>query len=152
MSKWLFSVVGIVFLGVLFDMIYPNGKTNSFCKSLFGVFTIYALISPLLQIDFKLTSSDSFIDVSIVESINKSKNDALILKIENGLKTDGIYGVFVEIDCDMTNNEYVVEKIYIDITNIVLDKNYENINIYEVITDKIIKLTGVDSERILIYG
>ena len=133
-------------------MIYPNGKTNSFCKSLFGVFTIYALISPLLQIDFKLTSSDSFIDVSIVESINKSKNDALILKIENGLKTDGIYGVFVEIDCDMTNNEYVVEKIYIDITNIVLDKNYENINIYEVITDKIIKLTGVDSERILIYG
>ena len=75
MSKWLFSVVGVVFLGVLFDMIYPNGKTNVFCKGLFGLFTVYVLISPLITFKVNIDDNYSIVDTSIVECINNAKND-----------------------------------------------------------------------------
>ena len=40
MSGWLLSIVGVVFLGVLFDLIYPNGKTNSLCKTIFALVAV----------------------------------------------------------------------------------------------------------------
>ena len=152
MSKWLFSVVGVVFLGVLFDMIYPNGKTNAFCKGLFGLFTVYVLISPLINFKVNIDDNYSIVDTSIVECINNAKNDAMIVKVKNSLESIGLYNVNVEIDYDMANSEYVVENIYIDVSNLVLENNDKNINIYEVITNKIKAITEIQSERIVFYG
>ena len=44
MTKWLLSILGVVFLAVLLDIVYPNGKTNKFCKSIFGLFAIIGVV------------------------------------------------------------------------------------------------------------
>ena len=152
MTKWLFSIVGVVFLGMLFDMIYPNGKSNSFCKGLFGVFTIYVLISPFVNLDFNIDINDSYISQDIVESINISKNEALSIRVEKYLNDIGYSNIIVEIDSDLDNSEYSIEKISIDISNLVLDNNNENINIYEAIKNKVVQEFGVDVEKVEVYG
>ena len=41
MKAWIFSVCGIVFLGLMVDVISPNGKTNNFIKSIFSLIFIF---------------------------------------------------------------------------------------------------------------
>ena len=48
MSAWLMSIVGVVFLGVMIDIITPEGKTNAFIKSIFAVFVVYIIVSPIV--------------------------------------------------------------------------------------------------------
>ena len=152
MTKWLLSLIGVVFLGVLFDVIYPNGKTNAFCKGLFGIFTIYIIVSPIINFKLDINNDNNFVDTALVENINNAKVQAMEIKINNVLKDNGISNVYVEIDCDLSNSEFIVENITIDISNLVLDDGLMNINIYEVITNNVVSITGIDKDRIIIYG
>ena len=87
-----------------------------------------------------------------MDSIHVLKSDALINQIKLNLSSQGITGVDVEIESNMLGNEYIIDNIYVDITNIVLSENLENINKYEVITSEIEKVTEIDKSRIIIYG
>lgn len=153
MTSWLLGIVGVVFLGVLFDLIFPNGKLNSLCRNIFGIFALFVIISPILKVDVNdMFSFDSNSDSQLISNINDAKNNSLILKIEEYLKTCGFEGVAVEIDSNLNYEEYVIKNIYVDITNLVLTENIENINKYEVIAEKVNKITGIDLERIVVYG
>ena len=149
MSKWILGVVGVVFLGVLLDLVYPNGKTNKFCKGIFAIFALLIMINPIRS----LTNFDNVKFENVyVDSIHVLKSDALINQIKLNLSSQVITGVDVEIESNMLGNEYIIDNIYVDITNIVLSENLENINKYEVITSEIEKVTEIDKSRIIIYG
>jgi len=151
MSKWLLSIIGVVFLGVMLDIVYPNGRTNVFCKSIFGIFIVFVLISPLIKLKENYNNIN-YIDSTFLNSIYEVQEKNLILQIENVLNNMGIEGVVVEIDSNLNNNEFEIENVYVDISNIVLSENLKNINKYEVITNKIKNITKIESSRIIIYG
>ncbi len=153
MTSWLLSIVGIVFLSVLIDLIYPNGKTNSFCKTIFGIFAVIVMISPILKFDFNtIRNSNEIIDAELTNNIMNAKNEYYKLKIEDILKTNNIEGVSVEIESNLEDNVFEIENIYVDTTNIVLTNDLTHTNKYEVILQKIINAINIDSERIIIYG
>ena len=152
MTEWLLSIVGVVFLGVLFDLIYPAGKTNSLCKSIFGIFAMFIMISPILNLDIdKFVSNVSNNDI-LIENITETKNDTYRKVILSHLEEFDINGVSVEIDSKLNNNNYVIENIFVDSTNLVLTEKVTNINKYEVIADEIAKVVDVERERIIVYG
>ena len=151
MTKWLLSVVGVVFLGVMFDLIYPRGKTNTLCKSIFGVISLFVMISPILKFD--VNNIENSVDTTIINSnIINAMNNSNERKLLSKLKDMGIDGLLVEIEGKMLNNVYEISNVYIDSTNIVLEKNLENINKYEVIMGETSKILSVLPERIVIYG
>jgi len=151
MTKWLLSIVGVAFLSVMLDIIYPNGKTNAFCKSMFAIMAVCVMISPLMTIKNKDISVD-LLDENIAATINSSKINGLTLQIENNLRNDGIEGVSVEIDSIVSNNELQIENILIDVSEIVLTENLTNINKYEVISQSVLKIVDIENERIIFYG
>ena len=71
MSSWLLSIVGVVFMGVLFDLIYPNGKTNSLCKSIFAILSLFVMVAPILKIDINDIKADNFNNQELIEHINE---------------------------------------------------------------------------------
>ena len=152
MNSWLLSIVGIVFLCVLFDIVYPNGKTNTLCKSIFGIFSVFVMISPLVKIDFDNAIESTVVNEILIENINKAKDENERLKIIELLKENGIEGVNVEIVSILNYNEYEIKNIYVDTTNLVLTENITNINKYEVIANKIAEIVNIDLERIIVYG
>ena len=79
------------------------------------------------------------------------KINLLEKEIESGLIIQGIDGVIVEIDSNIDDNVFVVKNVYIDITNAVLLKNFENINKYEVIVNVVQKVVNIDKEKVIIY-
>ena len=152
MSKWLLSVIGVVFMGVLFDLLYPNGKTNTICKSIFGIFAVFVMISPILNIDINEFVSKVSNDSVLVDNLNSAKEQALKSKIESYLVDSNINGVSVEIDSNLNLNEYVIKNIYVDTTNLVLTENITNINKYEVIQDLISNVVDIDKIKVIVYG
>lgn len=152
MTAWLLSIVGVIFLAVLIDFIYPNGKTNAFCKSIFGLFAIIMLIRPILNIDLKADFNKNFVSTSINKNLKKSKDEYYLMAITKALEDNKINGVDVEIDSKMVDNVYEIENIYVDTTNIVLTNNLTHTNKYEVIIQNILKIVEIDKERIVIYG
>lgn len=151
MSAWLLSVIGVVFLAVLLDFVYPNGKTNAFCKSIFGIFAMIMLIYPLVKIDISSLSQTSMSYISLEEEIRKSKDEYYRLKLENTFSNENIIGVSVEIDSKMKDNDYYISNVFVDIGSIVLSQDLEHKNKYEVIDELILKTINVDKENIIIY-
>lgn len=151
MSAWLLSVIGVVFLAVLLDFVYPNGKTNAFCKSIFGIFAMIMLIYPLVKIDISSLSQTSMSFISLEEEIRKSKDEYYRLKLENTFSNKNIIGVSVEIDSKMKDNDYYISNVFVDIGSIVLSQDLEHKNKYEVIEELILKTINVDKENIIIY-
>lgn len=151
MSAWLLSVIGVVFLAVLLDFVYPNGKTNAFCKSIFGIFAMIMLIYPLVKIDISSLSQTCMSYISLEEEIRKSKDEYYRLKLENTFSNENIIGVSVEIDSKMKDNDYYISNVFVDISSIVLSQDLEHKNKYEVIEELILKTINVDKENIIIY-
>ncbi len=152
MSAWLLSVLGVIFLAVLLDILYPSGKTNAFCKSIFGLFAIVIMISPILKLKNIDNINTNFVDTNINESLKKSKEEYLKLKIENQLKNANINGAIVEIKGKMKNNVFEIENIFVDTSELVLTNNLTHKNKYEVIIQEILSVIEIEVERIVIYG
>lgn len=151
MTAWLMSIVGVAFLGVLLDIIYPNGKTNTFCKSMFGVMVVFVMINPLLNFKDNNFKIDLLKD-DIITNLNDNKITVLQSQIELGLNAKGIEGAFVEIYGNIEDNEVVIDNIYIDCSQVVLSENEANINKYEVISKCVLEIVNIDKERIIVYG
>lgn len=152
MKEWLLSIIGVVFLGVLFDLIYPNGKTNTFCKSIFGILSVVVIINPLLKIEFSNFDNEDYVDTSLMTSINESKCEILQKEVVVYLKLKGIDGIDVEIENNVSNSNFEVENVFVDISQLVLTENITNINKYEVISNEVVNFLQIDKERIIIYG
>lgn len=152
MSKWLLSVIGVVFIGVLFDILYPNGKTNKLCKSIFGIFATFIMISPIFNVDINSVFEGVVEDSVLLENINQAKEDTYKRMIESHLNDVGIVGVSVEIDGYLDYSEFVIKNVYVDTVNLVLTENITNINKYEVIANEVVSVVEIPSERIIVYG
>lgn len=152
MSSWLLSIVGVIFLGVLFDLIYPCGKTNTLCKTIFSVVAVVLMLTPILNFNIQDLTFKSEVEQELIENLNESKINLIKMKIDAHLYNSGINGVNVKIDANLSNNVFEVDKIYIDTTNLVLTKNITNINKYEVIIEEISSLLKIDKEKVVVYG
>ena len=50
MNEWIMSIVGITALGVLMDILLPEGETSKYIKGIFALFTVFVIIYPLPKI------------------------------------------------------------------------------------------------------
>ncbi len=46
-SEWIIRIVGLGALGVLLDVVLPDGETNKYIKGIFGIITVFVLFYPL---------------------------------------------------------------------------------------------------------
>lgn len=58
-GEWIAKIVGLGALGVLLDVILPDGETNKYIKGIFGIITVFVLFSPLPKLlDIKINVDD----------------------------------------------------------------------------------------------
>jgi len=160
-STWILSISGVVLLGVLVDVILPEGQTNKYLKSIFAFLIIFTIISPLPKLlnsdvsvyDF-LDTEEVFIDTTFISQVNVQKLNAIKTDIKNELESKGYSGIYINITADIYTENMQIDRIYADLTNLVIDKNIANINSnkYEVVIKIISKLTSIKEDKITVYG
>ncbi len=149
MKEWLISIVGIVFLGVLVDIISPNGKTNHIIKCVFSLFVLIVIVTPVLKIFKKDWNIETNIQGDWIESVKEQRISALEEKVGKHLYEKGIACV-VEIEAEDVGNCINIGQVNIYISKSVLNNMDEHINKYKHITDLVKEVVEVD-EEIVVY-
>jgi stage III sporulation protein AF len=158
MSAYILGVVGVVFLGVLVDVVMPEGEMNKYIKGMFGIVALFVIVSPVQKLfdkDFNIEdvfydATATQIDTDFLEATNKQiktqLENTLIVKLSNS----GFDEVVVEIECNLSETEFKVEKVYVDISNMVINQNMAHINKYVEIKNIVTEFLNVEESDVII--
>lgn len=153
-SSWVLSIVGVVLIIVIVEIILPKGQTSKFIKSILAIFTIFVMVSPL--VNFKNTNyiekifnkNNVVVDGEFLKSINEEKLKEYKNTIIKVLEDNGYKNIKLKFNADI-NKELKINKIYVDISKIVLDKNLEHIDKYTNIIAIIKSIIEIKGENII---
>ena len=158
MSSYILSIVGIVFLGVLVDLVLPDGQMNKFVKGSFALIALVVMVSPVQKLfnsNFNIEEifyNQSVIqtDADFLEATTKQMQSELETKLKVKLKDAGFDNVEVEILCGLSNNVLEIEKVEIDISKMVINTNIVHINKYTEIKNVATEFLNVEESDVVI--
>lgn len=156
MSSYVLSILGVVLLGIIIDVIIPSGNINKYIKSIFSIFIIAVIISPVVKFisnknDFKLDYDNYQIDQELVEYIYKKRVNNEQTKIEEYFTNEGFCNIDIIINFSIKNNEIEYISCDVNLQNLVISADKQHINKYEFIKSVICDYTNLTEEEILIY-
>ena len=155
-SIWVLSIICIVLIGVLMEVVLPEGKTNKLLKSIVAVVSVLVIVSPLKNIDINnINFSNLFnnieIDSEFVLDTQKNIVEALSRDIENCLEENGYGGVDIRIDASFEEEKTEIKTVFVDLTNLVLSSENLNIDKYTKIIAIIREEVNIDKENVIFY-
>lgn len=121
MTAWIMSIVGVVVIGVLIDVLTPEGESNKYVKGVYALIVVLVIASPIAKalksdIDFSKYFDDAFeTDSAFVESVNDDRKDSDEQKITNYLKLRGYENAVVVI-FQSVGNIYGIDRVNVDLT------------------------------------
>ena len=156
-SAWVLSVAGISVLGVLVELILPNGQTKKYIKGVFAFVVVLIIIMPLpklLRREFK--AEDIFkedaviIQDDFVYEINRNRLVKIEEMIELDLKEKNISGVEIRLNANIFTSDMVIDSVFVDLNNLVLTENLQHKDINEIIVDSVLKYVNIQRSDIII--
>ena len=97
MGVWIMSIVGVICLGILLEIMLPEGQTAKYVKGAFSLLIVFVIAAPLpnlLNKDWKLDYDASqfqvdeeYVNTTYAFYADSLKSDAVKLLAQNGYKT-----------------------------------------------------------------
>ena len=155
MSGYVLSILGIVLLGVIIDVIVPSGNINKYIKSIFSIFVVAVIISPVVNFlsnknGIKLDYDNFEMDKQLIEYIFEKRAENEENKIETYLKDNGFDGIDINLIFSINNNELAYISCTINLKNLVISADKQHINKYEFIKKSVKDFTNLTDEEIVI--
>ncbi len=159
MKNWALSIVVVVFSITIISMLFPNGKTGKFIKSIFGLILIIVVLNPLTNLDLDNLSVDEFLATK--DTI--LQNDYLTFIDENEIESHkknclktlenmGIKNAQIDIDWENDKNfNLKITKVSINLRNAVIKSDKEHIVIIENVKNLILDYFNIDFDKLVIY-
>ena len=137
MGVWIMSIVGVICLGILLEIVLPEGQTSKYVKGAFSLLIVFVIAAPLpnlLNKDWKLNydTSQFQVDEEYVNSTYAFCAEGLKSDAEKLLASNG-YKATVKIDMK-DNSPITIDKISVAVHNFKADVEYD---------------VGVDIKRLL---
>lgn len=139
---WILSLVGIAFLGVMIDIVAPSGNISKFIKSIFAIFILFVLVSPLQNLVKNGIGKFEFVsnkDLNQDEEFLIKYNQNLAIyyadRLTQTLVNSGFKGIVVTILPSLTDLNFNILEIQIDKSKLVLTDEFKNIDINEKIKE-----------------
>ena len=158
-SSWVLSIAGICILSVLIDLFLPEGKINSYIKSIFNFAIVLIVITPLpslIKRDFDssslFTNSNIVLQEDYIYQLNRDKLTMLEKNIEDKLKNNGFLNVDISISADIFTTKMTIDAIFVDLSNLVIQQNNQHIDIKNEIINIINSYVELKKEAIIFSG
>lgn len=133
-SSWAQTIIFAVIIGVIIQMLIPDGKNKKYIKVVIGIYVLFSIISPVVgknveldleKYDLDLESSNNKTEESTKNSINEMYNTNLKQDIINKIKNRGYGCEKVELE---TKENYEINKILISGIYEIKEENIETVN------------------------
>ncbi len=156
MAGYILSILGIVIAGIIIDIIVPSGNINKYIKSIYAIFVVAVILSPLINYlnkehDLSLHYEDYQVSEQLLNYISKQKVSSLELQIENSLNEEGFSNVDIKINYSIENNELSINSCTVNLQNLVIVADKQHINKYEFIIEVVQEHTNLTEEVIIFY-
>ncbi len=160
LSSWVVSIAGICILSVLIDLFLPSGNMSSHIKNIFNFVIILVIIAPLPNIikNYKndytsfITTSDIELQNDFIYQMNRDKLTALKNEIDAKLISKGYQNIEISVYADIFTSNMVIENIYVDLSNLVIENNGQHIDIKKEVEIVILSVLDIDKEAIEFSG
>ncbi|MCI5797469.1 MAG: stage III sporulation protein AF [Firmicutes bacterium] len=156
-SSWILSIAGISVIGVLVELVLPNGQTKKYVKGVFAFVVVMVIITPLpkllgndFQVDDIFEEDAIIIQEDFVYQINRDRLEKIEEMIEGDLKDEGLENVQVKINANIFTNEMTIDAVFVDLSNLVITEKGEHKNTNEIIINSILKYVSVEKSDIVI--
>ncbi len=156
-SSWIMAIVGVSVLGVLVDLVMPNGQTKKYIKGIFAFIVVLVIISPLPNLLNKNFSIDDIfeedaivIQEDFVYQVNRDRLETLENMIVADLKEQGVGNITVNISANVFTNKMKIEAVFVDLSQVVINQNLEHIDINELVAKSVLKYVSIDKNNIVI--
>lgn len=142
--QWVVFVIGVASLGILLDILVPEGQLNKYIRGIFSLFVVFVLVSPLPELfnaeynifDFFDVDKQYEADDSFLKSAAMERFDVKEKYLEDYFFSE--YGVVCGVDIYISEKDYnVPSAVYLSFSDFGIRKREEHINIIE----KIISFT-----------
>jgi len=155
-SSFVLSICGIALIGVMVEIVLPNGKTSKLIKSVVSILSIFIIISPIKNINFKNLNITSIfdeieIDSEFISNRHSEKIKVIENMIEKNLMDNGFEEVIISINGKYINEKLEIENLYVDLRKLVLLSEDMNIDKYNHIVSIIKNIISVGEEKIVFY-
>ncbi len=159
LSGYLLSVVGVVLLIVLIDLILPEGKISKYIKSIVSIVVVAVIVSPVAKLvntdfDFKKLFDGGYqVDTEFLNEIDNQNIEVLCRDLEVKLSDLGYVGTQVSIVTGKSENVTIIKYIYVNLCDLVINKNEAHIDYYTKIKESVTKLvSNIKEEQVVVYG
>ena len=119
MSSWLIAIVGVVSIGVLIEVLLPEGENSKYIRGVFAIVVIFVIISPLPKLakgdyiqGFGAQVGETRVDEGYYESVKESMQDTISNNIQQKLASQGYNDLSYDIQFD-EEYVYMIEKIVV---------------------------------------
>lgn len=155
MNGYVLSVLGIVVAGIFIDIIIPSGAINKYIRSIYSIFVVAVLVSPIMSLlnkanKFSFTYEDYKLNENILSYIYKKRTETFQEDIEKQLASDGFANVDIVLNFSLENDVMLFTSCQVNLKNLVISKDKQHINKYEYIRDIVQTNTNLKDEEIII--
>lgn len=158
-SSYILSVAGVILLGVLVHIILPEGTMSKYIQNIFALIVVFVIVSPIsslvnssFQIDNVIKTSQVALDERFITLVNEQKITQLTFILEKEIEDCGFNNVFVTISANLLSNPLNIEKVEINLSNLVMKGQVQHINKYSKIRELVLKHIDIKEDQVVFYG
>ena len=155
-SGWILSIAGVALVGVLIDIILPNGKIQKYIKSVFAFTMVLVIILPLptllkreVDIEGIINKNEIILQTDYIYQLNRDRLDDLQNDIEQAIEEQGLAHVSIAISADIFTTNLQIEAVFVDTTNMVIIAQDKHINTNDIIKNAILSKVNIKKEQII---
>lgn len=149
LQAYIISLISVSLLTAIAQIITPEGKLKSVCKTIFSFIVILTIISPFvggklkINFDFENNLSDFTVDETAVNLIYEEREKLIEKSCERILEENGIIGVRADV---VFNGK--VEKVTLNFDDLRITEETEHINIISKTIDILSDFLSIKKEII----
>lgn len=125
LSSWAQAIIIAVVIGIIIEMILPEGSSKKYIKVVVGVYILFTIISPVITkfTDKSLTVSETLQIEEYIDTVKEKELKQNLLQEENSASIREIYigNLKADIQNKLKGKGYIVTNIILDVGN---DDNY----------------------------
>lgn len=156
-SAWVMAIAGVCVLGVLVDLILPNGQTKKYIKGIFAFVVVLVVVSPLPSLvnkDFSLANIFKEDDAMIIQEdfifkVNKDRIESLENMIEADLSEQGASEIKITLSANIFTDKLKIDAVFVDLSRMVLSSNLEHKDINELVIKSVLKYVQIEKDSIV---
>ena len=155
MSGYILSILGIVICGIIIDIVIPSGSISKYIKSIYSIFVVAVLISPVVKLlhnknDLTIKYDEYVLNDKLLSYIYSSRVTNMEKNLTTGMEKEGFKNIDINLTFSIENNELKYNFCKVNIKNLVISPDKLHINKYEFIKNTIKDSTNLTDEEIII--